>query len=529
MSLPDQQFPQRHAPAVWFGVSELFWRRRQPQRIVTAEAGTGALHENAVVAAFSGAFMGCLTTLCLSACGFVPAIASALAAVLLCGLVLATRTTSLLTGEVFTAIFGGTFAGMTPVLRLVDDASGGPSACAWFILLSIVCGLAFGVVAAIDARSGRRLAGSCGGRSGTIAAVASLLFMELAPLFGADGPLLRVARADTPDAGPMAAALTGAVCMIGMFASLIVLRQRSVASVTAAHRILIAAVVALLGLIALDMSAPDDTRLLDAFYAGCFLGMSTPKRLKGWIEPCFAAILLTAMLVLVRALLPGVGGGLGFAALVTLAVLAVLRRMTAWLIDHVFARNRHPRSASEPSASGRAGASTWVLRRRTIAFAGFVLALLAIGCFLGPSQVAMEEPAVSASVEATPATAPVEVASADLRAELPPEPNVAAVQNELSPRGAADAQTELGNAGRKDAVSMASAEVPQSAIPIDDTPKSGEELYREFLRWRTAQLDERSQPAISQPAPQPIKRSHNRALPNTGPDRKTRNGAGYAP
>ena len=531
MSFRDQRYLQSYASPLSRGLSELFWRRRRQERIATEEAGTDALRRGAAVAAFSGAFLGCLATLHLSACGFVPAIASALATILLCGPVLATPTANLLPGEFFAAIYGGTFAGMTPILGLIDNTPGGlvMSASALFILLSIVCGLAFCAVAEIDTRSGRRLAGSYGGRSGAIAAVASFLFVESAALFGADGALFRVAQADMSDVDPMSAAVTCAACMIGMFATLIVLRRRSVASSDPADRIFIAAVVALIGLVALHASTPNDTCILDAFYAGCFLGMSTPERLKGWIQPCFGAILLTAMLVLVRALLPGVGGGLGFAALVTVAVLAVLRRMMTWLTNDILGRNEHLETATDASASGPTGtrASPSVLRRRAIAIAGSVVALLAIGCFVEPVQVASEHPALDtaasarvaeqpapipvslALVEAKPATASADVMNADRGAAtgLAPEPNVTAIQTGQGDGGAANARAELGRAERAEGVSKANVEAAQSGVSIDDAPKLREALFREFLLWRTAHSDVRSQPV-----PQPAKRSGNRAL-----------------
>ena len=152
---------------------------------------TGALVNNAPAAAFAGAFLGCLATLHLGAGDFVPCIASALATTLLCGPVLLTRTTGLFPGDFFAAIYGGSFAGMTPVLRLIDDAPGASvmPAGALFVLLSIVSGIAFCIVAEIDTRSGRRLAGGYGGRSGTIATVASFLFVEAALLFSADDRL----------------------------------------------------------------------------------------------------------------------------------------------------------------------------------------------------------------------------------------------------------------------------------------------------------------------------------------------------
>ncbi len=228
----DPQFLQASAPAVSRGFHGLFWKRRRKQWISSEALFTGAPVNNAPAAAFAGAFLGCLATLHLGAGGFVPCIASALATILLCGPVLLARATGPFPGEFFAAIYGGSFAGMTPVLRLIDNAPGASvmSASALFVLLSIVSGLVFCVVAEIDTRSGRRLAGGCGGRSGAIATVASLLFVETVLLFGADDRLFRAAHAEMFDVDPRSVALTCAACTIGMSATLLVLRRRSVAS-----------------------------------------------------------------------------------------------------------------------------------------------------------------------------------------------------------------------------------------------------------------------------------------------------------
>lgn len=172
------------------------------------------------------------------------------------------------------------------------------------------------------------MASGHGGRSGAIATVASFFFVELVRLWGADAGFFHGTRADMFGVEPRAAALACFACMVGIVTTLFVLRRQRVASAGIADRIFIASAVALIGLIALHLNSPNDA-LLDAFYAGCFLGMSTPERLKGWIQPVFGAVVLTAVLVLVRTFLPGVGGGLGFAAFVTVAVLVALRRVTA--------------------------------------------------------------------------------------------------------------------------------------------------------------------------------------------------------
>ena len=510
---------------------------RSRQELIAHEpSGGGALRQGAAAAAFFGAFLGCLITLHLAAGGFLPAIASALATVLLCGLVLATRTTNFFPEEVFAAIYGGSFAGMTPVLRLIDNMRDGPamSANAMFILLSIVCGLAFWVVAKIDTRSGRRLAGSCGGRSGATAAAASFLFVELAPLFGAHGAI--VPATGMSDVAPMSAALTCAACMIGMFATLIVLRRPSVGSAEPADRIFVAAVVALTGLCALRLTTPIEASVLDAFYAGCFLGMSAPRRLQGWIQPCFAAILLTAILVPVRALLPGIGGSLGLAALVTLTVLAGLRQITV-PTNGSRSPEKQIKAAAGASADGRtgAGAHRWVLSGRAIAVAGSVMALLAIEYFAGSARVGPERstllatasarlaehptpiPLQPALAEATPATASAGALNGDpgAAAKLSPDTDVAVIHSAPSDGAAANGPAEPEHVDRTEGVSTAdpadgkaTANIKAGEVPVDDVPESRQGLLREFLQWQTAHPD-----SIPHPVPLPVKRSRNRASP----------------
>jgi hypothetical protein len=299
--------------------------------------------------------LSCLTTSYLSALGFDPAIASALATTLLCGQVLVIQTPGLLPDELFTAIYGGTFGGMTPVLWFSNNVSD-PSLLQLSILLTslaIACGFAFYIVAVIDTRTGRPLAFGYGGRSGAIAAMACLIFVELASLAGADDTLFRSARADVLDASPTRAVLAFAACLLGTFAVLLSLRGQSLKSATIADRVFLAATIALIGLTGLHLSGLSDAGTSDAFYAGCFLGMSTPERLKGRIEAVLAAVVLTALLVQLRRLLPGVGGSLGLAAFLTVAVFVALSQITASVARVFRGCNKKLRTVTQPFAGDR--------------------------------------------------------------------------------------------------------------------------------------------------------------------------------
>jgi hypothetical protein len=193
-----------------------------------------------------------------------------------------------------------------------------------FISLSVVCGLAFSVVAKLDVRSASPFGAGCGGRLGATAAVASFLFVELAGRSGVD-----VSRFHQVPAGAFSvqswSALPGFfACLVGILSTSLALRRRRLVAAGAATRTFISSAVALAGFLALHIGNPDNTGILDVFYAGCFLGMSTPERLKGWFRLLSGAIVLSGMLVLVRAFLPGIGGGLGLAAFASVAMLPAI-------------------------------------------------------------------------------------------------------------------------------------------------------------------------------------------------------------
>jgi hypothetical protein len=114
-------------------------------------------------------------------------------------------------------------------------------------------------------------------------------------------------------------------------------------------RIFIASAAALVGLIILHAGNPDDELAMEAFYAGCFLGMSTLDRLKGWFQAVSGAVVLIVVLVPVRAFLNGFGGGLGLAAFIAVMLLIAFSRATAWI-------TRDPLMGSRNLARAIAGA-----------------------------------------------------------------------------------------------------------------------------------------------------------------------------
>jgi hypothetical protein len=523
---------------------DVFSRHHRDERTSTEELSRGSLLYNPSGAAFVGAFLGCLTSSYLSALGVAPAIASALATTLLCGQVLVIRTTSLLPDELFPAIYGGAFAGMTPVLWFFGNAPD-PSFLHLGTLLTslaVASGVAFCIVAAIDTRTARPLASGYGGRCGAIAAVASFAFVELASLAGADDALFRSAHADGLDASPTA--LTFVACLVGTFAVLLPLRGQGMTSLKTADRTFLAAAIALAGLIGLHLSGLNDASTMDAFYAGCFLGMSTSERLKGRIEAVMAAMVLAVLLVQVRRLLPGVGGSLGLAAFLTVAVVVALGQIAAFLARGFSGRRENPQAVIqpfaldpiavgenlrfEPQGSPAEGTARWRVR----VTANAILASLAIGCLLLRVLLVPEGPlsnmAASTPVAGGPASSPEQpvlflALPQTVDDAIPPgTPSVEVDKADLTPtrdswvagqvvagQGAND-QAQL--KGRPDtAISAASeAAAPPTAQPdINGVPdgikESSDTIFHRFLQWhaaRSAGMTERS------PQPPNKKRSH---------------------
>ena len=295
------------------------------------QAVIAVLFDGVPVAAFVGSFLGCLTTLGFIAFGIHPCVASALATTLLCGQLLAARKAGLFPAAFFPAIYGGTFAGMTPVVWPDGGASGHAAIHMGllFVSLSTVCGLAFSIVARLDSRSAVPFGSGYGGRLGAIAAAASLLFVSLTGPSGADAGHFHDTLAGVGGTELWAARVLA--CLGGAMGTMFALRQPRTVAAGGAIKTSVASVVALVGLLTLYLGTPADRHTLDAFYAGCFLGMSTPGRLIGRFQPVFAAVVLTSMLVLVRAVLPPIGGGLGLAACMSVALLTAWTRATAWL------------------------------------------------------------------------------------------------------------------------------------------------------------------------------------------------------
>jgi hypothetical protein len=428
-----------------------------------------ASSQGAAVAAFFGAFFGCLATLLLGVFGFVPEIASALVTTLLGGQLLIAHSTILWTREIVPAVYGGAFGGMTSVLWLSGTGSDHPVVLisALFILLSVVCGLAFSAVAVFDNHSSRRLAFGYGGRSGAIATVACVFFVEVASLCGADDGLFRAAGADLADGNPGSFAPIIAACLAGTVVTLLVLRRERVAAAGLAEKTFVASMIALIGLILVHLISPTDAGLLDAYYAGCFLGMSSRERLNGWVQAVLGAVVLASLIVQVRIFFNGIGGGLGLAAFFTVAVLVTFKQFTRGVLPLNRSENMAIRESSIRSRAGYSVANLQSEGRRRSTRSGIswrpaaaiVSLAVAAAVFGGAIWTAQFAPKKAISV----ATAPVSVADG-----VTPDP--AAPQAEVR-TGAMDAGTLPGTAGAAKVNPGATA--PIQNISSESRPEQG--------------------------------------------------------
>jgi hypothetical protein len=517
---------QIFALRLWLGLGNIFVKPRQNS---TDDRSARGLARRPAMAAFAGAVLGCLTTLYLCAFGIAPGIASALATSLICGQVLIMRASHLLPSDFFIAVYGGSFVGMTPVLWLHEGGADHHLmlATALFISLSVVSGLLFGLIAEIDARWDRRFASGFGGRSGAIATLSSFLFVAAAPLFGAEDRLFHSLPGEALELDLTSAALILTACAVGLFATLTMLRWRSTITANQAERTFVASAIALIGMACLYLSNPGDIRLLDAFYAGCFLGMSAPERLGGWSAPFLGALVLAIMLVLVRAFLPGIGGSLGLAAFVTVMILAAFRQRP---------------EAHVRSAAGRGFSTRGKPRRRSGTIVYPVSGLFALGCFVLLLLSARQQPALDRATTAeanmpampsplalgvsheandTPSLEAPAAGSVDLAISLelpqgdktralsegagqpPPEASSAVVSALQQAAGAAVLSDALPRAGAL-GLAPVTAAPPRDREVADDAADADERLFHEFMQWRAAHggaVQARPQPARTRSRP----------------------------
>jgi hypothetical protein len=426
----------RDASSVWRGgLPVVSFAAERPQPV--CDPCISAAPRIAASAAFAGAFFGCLATLHLSAFGVVPEIASALVTTLLGGHLLVVRPTDPLARAFVPAVYGGGFGGMTSLLWLsgTEPEHSALSVVALSILLSIVCGLAFGIVAVFDAYAGRRLTHGYGGRSGVIATVACVSFVQLVALYGVDNHLFHTLHADLADVNLDSLVSLMAGCLAGTGITLLVLRRQRVAAADLADKTFVASAIALLGLLVVHRMNPTDALLLEGYYAGCFLGMSSRERLDGWIETILGAVILTGLIVQVRLFLPGIGGGLGLAAFATVAALVALKQFMRFVLpisrretmvtELPTVRGRFTHGVVNPIEKPTRPWGDTSLRPATV-IASFALAIALIGGLIWPLQLASKKTAAVA-------TAPVSAGDKTTPDLAVPQPQVQTSAVEATP------------------------------------------------------------------------------------------------
>jgi hypothetical protein len=209
--------------------------------------------------------------------------------------------------------------------------------------------------------------------------------------------------------------------------------------------------------------------------------MSSRERLNGWIEAVLGAVVLACLIVWVSIFIPGIGGGLGLAAFVTVAFLVTLKQFTRFVLPINRSENMATQLSTVRSQAGLSVAnprfesrrSTWseISWRPAAAIASLAVAAAVIGGLVWPTQFVSKK---SISV----ATAPVSVVD-----EVTPDP--AALQAEAR-SDASDAAAPLGTA-EASAVSTASAQNASSENPSEISAASPA-----GLRLSSAAVDERA-------------------------------------
>jgi hypothetical protein len=271
-----------------------------------------------------GAFIGCLATLVLVHVGVRVGIASALATACICCLLfLVPKEKRHNIGVIAPAAYGGSFAGMTNLTSFgIDIQIDRVLLVALVVGLSVVTGLAFFFVSRMDKVFETPVGHGFGGRLGTVAALATMLFVLIVSIIGP--PHWSVAWGDFGaihlGAATLAAGLAAA--LVGAIGTAKLLREVFEPEAFHGTRILAAALFALAGLLALNILGW--TSIVAAFYAACFLGMATPKILKSYWILAWACIPLVVIVQVVAAVLPGMGGGLGLSAFIAVTLMTAV-------------------------------------------------------------------------------------------------------------------------------------------------------------------------------------------------------------
>ncbi|WP_456711647.1 hypothetical protein [Bradyrhizobium sp. USDA 4353] len=325
---------------------------------------------------------------------------------------------------------------MTPIAQLSESVArtGLPQEASLY-LLSIFCGLLFGLFTSIEIRRRIVLLEGYGGRLGVLAAFGSLLFVTLGPSLAGQGDTLHLGHLTQFDQELDGSLAILAACLAGTFLTLFIQRLPHVADAGRAARTFVSATLAFAGMAIIQALWPDQRCLVDAYYAGCFLGMSSPQRLSGALQPIVAALTLAVVLVQASTVLPMVGGSLGLAAFIAVAAVDLARR----------AGNALP----APALSMKVGLGP-----------SLAVALAVAGCLL-PSHLffGLADDATDASREAAAVLAPALVT-------LPDEPIV----NAAAPEAASPAVAPAAEPGPVLLVGAQAEPVVPEIAPRVETP-----------------------------------------------------------
>jgi hypothetical protein len=280
--------------------------------------------------------------------------------------------------------------------------------------------------------------------------------------------------------------------------------------------------------------------------------MSSRERLTGFIDMMLGAVVLASLIIQVGIFLPGIGGGLGLAAFVTVAVLVTSKQIARFIIPVNWSENMATQLSTVHSRAGHSVTkprferrrSTWIdlSWRPAAAIAGLAACAAMMGGLIWPTRFVSNEsvPVATAAmsvvdeVAAGRAEPQAHILSSAVDAATPlgiAEANSVSTasdqtaSNEDPSKTAAASLVELKSFGAAVDQQAAGSEEPKTAPPIvaevtaAREPEPGEiqktendatetALFREFLQWRTARV-----PGVAPNVRHNAAESHHRSRP----------------
>jgi hypothetical protein len=185
--------------------------------------------------------------------------------------------------------------------------------------------LAFFVVSRLDKVAQTPVGHGFGGRLGTVAALATMLFVLVVSIVHPEHWSVAWGHVGNIHFNTATLMAELGVALVGALITAKLLREIFKPEAFHGTRILAASAFALAGLLLLNLLGW--TSLVAAFYAACFLGMATPKILKNYWTLALACIPLVTVVHAVAGVLPGMGGGLGFSAFIAVSLLVAASKV----------------------------------------------------------------------------------------------------------------------------------------------------------------------------------------------------------